>query len=115
MNIFVGNLPYSMTDQELRTLFEAHGQVDSAKVIMDWDTGRSRGFGFVEMGNEDEAQAAIEALNGQAADGRPLTVNQARPRGERRERREPRGGGGGFDGGGGGGGGGGGDRGGDRW
>ena len=107
MNIFVGNLPYSMTDQEMRTLFEAHGQVDSAKVVVDWETGRSRGFGFVEMGNDDEAQAAIEALNGQDASGRPLTVNQARPRGERRERREHRGGGGGggFGGGGGGGGG----------
>lgn len=108
MNIFVGNLPYSMTDQELRTLFEAHGQVDSAKVIMDWDSGRSRGFGFVEMGNDKEGEAAIEALNGQDASGRALTVNQARPRGERRERREPRGGG--F-----GGGGDRGDRGGDRW
>ena len=105
MNIFVGNLPYSMTDQELRSLFEAHGQVDSAKVIMDRDTGRSRGFGFVEMGNEKEGEEAIEALNGQDASGRPLTVNQARPRGEGRERREPRGGGGGGGHGGGGGGG----------
>ncbi len=80
MNIYVGNLPYSMEEAELRGEFEAYGQVASAKVIMDRETGRSRGFGFVEMDNDDEARAAIEALSGKALGGRPLTVNEARPR-----------------------------------
>lgn len=97
MNIFVGNLPFSTTDEELRTLFEQYGQVDSARVITDRDTGRSRGFGFVEMQDNDAAQQAIEGLAGADVDGRPLTVNEARPR-ERRERRDSGGGdGGGFD------------------
>ena len=111
MNIYVANLPYSTGDDELRSQFEAYGSVDSATVIKDRDTGRSRGFGFVEMGNDDEARKAIEELNGQEMGGRPLTVNEARPRGERSG---GGGGGGGYRGGGGGGGygGGGGNRGG---
>lgn len=92
-NIYVGNLPYSVTDDQLRELFEPHGEVRSAKVIMDRVSGRSRGFGFVEMFNDNEASAAIEALNGNDMEGRSLTVNVARPRGDR-------GGGGGGGGGG---------------
>ena len=102
MNIYVANLPYSTGDDELRSQFEAFGSVDSATVIKDRDTGRSRGFGFVEMGSDDEARKAIEELNGQEMGGRPLTVNEARPRGERSG---GGGGGGGYRGGGGGGGG----------
>ena len=96
--LYVGNLPYTVTDSELQQMFEAHGSVTSAQVIMDRDTGRSKGFGFVEMGNDAEAQAAITALNGQQMGGRPLTVNEARPK-------EGGGGGGGRSGGFGGGGG----------
>ena len=102
MNIYVANLPYSSGDDELRSQFEAFGSVDSATVIKDRDTGRSRGFGFVEMPNKEEAEAAIEQLNGTEMGGRPLTVNEARPRGERSG---GGGGGGGYRGGGGGGGG----------
>ncbi|MCH7738942.1 MAG: RNA-binding protein [Chloroflexi bacterium] len=91
MNIFVGNLSYDSKDEDLETAFAVHGQVQSAKVIMDRMTGRSRGFGFVEMPNNQEGQAAIDALNGADLQGRPLTVNQAKPR-------EERGGGGGYDG-----------------
>jgi RNA recognition motif-containing protein len=80
VNIFVGNLPFSTTNADLEELFSQHGSVDSAAVIMDRDTGRSRGFGFVEMGNDDEARAAIEALSGVDMGGRALTVNEARPR-----------------------------------
>ena len=80
--LYVGNLPYSSSDASLRQLFEAHGSVTSAQVIMDRDTGRSKGFGFVEMGSDQEAQAAITALNGHEVDGRPLTVNEARPKTE---------------------------------
>jgi RNA recognition motif-containing protein len=80
--LYVGNLTYGTTDAALRQLFEAHGTVTSAQVIMDRDTGRSKGFGFVEMSNDDEAQAAITALNGQQVDGRALTVNEARPKTE---------------------------------
>jgi RNA recognition motif-containing protein len=105
INIYVGNLPWSTTDAELRDMFAQYGQVIKAQVITDRDTGRSRGFGFVEMPTEEEAQRAIDALNNQPMGGRPLTVNIARPR-------EPRGGGGGYGGGGGGYGGGGGGRGG---
>jgi len=79
-NIYVGNLPYSMMDAELEQTFSAHGTVERAKVISDRDTGRSRGFGFVEMPNDDEARAAMEALNGAEIDGRKLVVNEARPR-----------------------------------
>ncbi len=114
--LYVGNLSHDMADSDLQTLFEQHGTVESAQIIMDRDTGRSKGFGFVEMGTEEEAQQAIEALNGQEAHGRQLTVNEARPRterggggggGARGGFRGGRGGGGGFGGGGGGGGGGG--------
>ena len=104
--LYVGNLAYAIGDDDLRQQFGAYGQVNSAKVMMDRDTGRSKGFGFVEMGSDAEAQAAIEGLNGQNVGGRALTVNEARPM----ESRPPRtgGGGGGFRGGYGGGGGGGG-------
>jgi RNA recognition motif-containing protein len=109
--LYVGNLSYDVTNESLQALFAQHGTVDSAQVITDRDTGRSKGFGFVEMANDAEAQAAITALNGQQHNNRQLTVNEARPREER-----PRsGGGGGYGGGGGGGGyGGGGNRGGGR-
>src|SRR5438445_10587363 len=80
--LYVGNLGYSVTDSDLSKMFEAHGTVESAQVIMDRDTGRSKGFGFVEMKTDQEAQAAIAALNGQDAGGRSLTVNEARPRTE---------------------------------
>jgi RNA recognition motif-containing protein len=80
--LYVGNLTYSTTDAALRQMFEAHGSVTSAQVIMDRDTGRSKGFGFVEMGSDQEAQAAIAALNGKQVDGRALTVNEARPKTE---------------------------------
>ncbi len=89
--LYVGNLPYSVGDSELQRLFEAHGSVVSAQVIIDRDTGRSKGFGFVEMGNDSEAQAAIADMNGTEVDGRSLTVNEARPK--------PEGGGGGGRGG----------------
>jgi RNA recognition motif-containing protein len=92
--LYVGNLSYDMTDSDLSNLFSAHGSVRSAQVIMDRDTGRSKGFGFVEMDSDEQAQAAINALNGQEVNGRALTVNVARPR-------EERGGGRGFGGGGG--------------
>jgi RNA recognition motif-containing protein len=81
--LYVGNLSYNVDSSELERLFAQHGQVTSAQVISDRDTGRSKGFGFVEMGNDQEAQAAIAALNGQQHDGRTLTVNEARPREER--------------------------------
>jgi RNA recognition motif-containing protein len=80
--LYVGNLGYGVTDQDLEALFAAHGTVESAQVIMDRDTGRSKGFGFVEMKTDQEAQAAIAALNGQDSGGRPLTVNEARPKTE---------------------------------
>ncbi len=95
--IYVGGLPYSTTEQELSSLFAAHGAVQSAKIIMDKFTGKSRGFGFVEMATADEAQKAIAALNATQLGGRTLTVNEARPQ-------EPRSGGGGRGGFGGGGG-----------
>ena len=81
--LYVGNLPYGVTDSDLQNLFEQHGAVQSAQVIVDRDTSRSKGFGFVEMDNADEAQAAIDALNGQEFNGRALTVNEARPREDR--------------------------------
>ena len=87
MNIYVGNLPFSTTEADLRTMFEAFGAVAKASIIMDRATGRSKGFGFVEMASNDEAQKAIAELNGKDAGGRKLTVNEARPREER-----PRGG-----------------------
>src|SRR5438128_1826994 len=78
--LYVGNLTYGVTDSNLLQMFEPHGTVQSAQVIMDRDTGRSKGFGFVEMGNDQEAQAAITALNGKEVEGRHLTVNEAKPR-----------------------------------
>lgn len=84
MNIYVGNLSFKASEDDLRDAFSAFGQVDSAAIIKDRVTGRSRGFGFVEMPNNDEANAAITGLNGQELMGRNLTVNEARPRGERR-------------------------------
>ena len=108
--LYVGNLPYSFRDEDLQQAFAAHGTVSSAKVMMERDTGRSKGFGFVEMGSDAEAQAAINGMNGQQYGGRGLVVNEARPM----EPRPPRsggygggaggGGGGGYGGGGGGGG-----------
>ncbi len=80
MNIFVGNLPFSTTDANLEESFSAHGDVTSAKVIIDRMTGRSRGFGFVEMADSAQGQAAIEALNGLELEGRAMTVNEARAR-----------------------------------
>ena len=82
MNIYVGNLSFQATEDELRTAFAAFGQVTSVAIIKDQFTGKSRGFGFVEMANSTEAQAAIQALNGKEMDGRPLKVNEARPREE---------------------------------
>src|SRR4051812_11381479 len=101
--LYVGNLSYGVDSSALEALFSQHGTVQSAEIISDRDTGRSKGFGFVEMGSDDEAQAAIAALNGQEHGGRALTVNEARPR----EERSGGGGGGGRGGFGGGGGGGG--------
>ena len=80
--LYVGNLTYGVTDGDLQTMFAAHGTVQSAQIIMDRDTGRSKGFGFVEMGSDQEAQAAIAAMNGKEVDGRALTVNEARPKTE---------------------------------
>ena len=102
MNIYAGNLSWSLKDQDLQNLFATHGEVSSAKIVTDKFTGRSKGFGFVEMPNDDQAQAAIAALNGSEVDGRNIVVNESRPKQEG-------GGGGGFKkrsfGGGGGGGG----------
>jgi cold-inducible RNA-binding protein len=106
--LYVGNLPYTVRDEDLQQSFSEFGSVTSAKVMMERDTGRSKGFGFVEMGSDAEAQAAVEGMNGQSLGGRSLVVNEARPM----EARPPRtggfggprggGGGGGFGGGGGG-------------
>ena len=104
--LYVGNLPYTVRDEDLQQSFGAFGSITSAKVMMERDTGRSKGFGFVEMGNDAEAQAAIAGMNGQSLGGRAITVNEARPM----EARPPRTGGFGGGGGGYGGGGGGGDR-----
>ena len=81
--LYVGNLAYGVSNTDLETMFAPHGTVQSAQVIMDRDTGRSKGFGFVEMDSDEQAQAAIAALNGQDVNGRALTVNAARPREER--------------------------------
>ncbi|HLT21824.1 MAG TPA: RNA-binding protein [Bacteriovoracaceae bacterium] len=112
--IYVGNLPFSATSESLNEMFAAFGTVDSAKIVMDRDTGRSKGFGFVEMSTSDEAQAAIEKLNGSDMGGRNLVVNEARPMEPRGDRPQRSGGGfnrggdrGGFNRGG--------DRGGNRW
>mgnify|MGYP006344266515 CR=1 FL=1 len=96
--LYVGNLAYSVRDESLESAFSQFGKVSSAKVMMDRDTGRSKGFGFVEMGTDAEAQAAINGMNGQSIDGRAVVVNEARPR----EDRPGGGGGGGYGGGGGG-------------
>ncbi len=114
MRIYVGNIGYDTREQELREAFEAHGQVQEVSMVMDRETGRPKGFGFVEMPTSAEAQAAISALNGKEFGGRPATVNEARPRQERSS------GGGGYGGGSSGGygnrgGGGGGGGGGSRW
>jgi RNA recognition motif-containing protein len=89
MNIYVGNLSWNLKDQDLSNLFAQHGEVTSAKIVTDKFTGRSKGFGFVEMANDDQAQAAIAALNGTDVDGRSIVVNESRPKQEG-------GGGGGF-------------------
>ena len=93
--LYVGNLPYSTNDAELSSMFEEFGEVTSSAVVLDRDTGRSRGFGFIEMSDDAAADEAIEKMNGQDSGGRALVVNEARPRAER-----PRGGGGGGGGGG---------------
>ena len=95
--LYVGNLPYSVRDGDLEQAFGQFGSVTSAKVMMERDTGRSKGFGFVEMGTDEEAQSAINGMNGQPLGGRSVVVNEARPM----EERPPRSGGGGFGGGGG--------------
>ena len=95
MNIYVGNLSFDETETSLEAAFAVHGEVTAARIITDRETGRSRGFGFVEMSDQAQAQAAIAALSGTTLNGRELTVNEARPR----EERGPRGGGGGYGGG----------------
>jgi RNA recognition motif-containing protein len=95
--LYVGNLGYDVTDDQLRGMFAPYGSVQTAQVITDRDTGRSKGFGFVEMGSDQEAQAAITGMNGKLADGRSLTVNEAKPK----ESRSGGSGGGGYGGGGG--------------
>ena len=102
--LYVGNLSYNVRDEDLQQAFAQYGSVSSAKVMMDRDTGRSKGFGFVEMGSDAEAQSAINGMNGQSLDGRAIVVNEARPREERPGGfggGRPGGGGGGFGGGGG--------------
>ncbi len=90
MNIFVGNLSFTATDQDIRQLFEQYGVVDEIRVITDRDTGRSKGFGFVEMPDGQAAKAAISGVQGKELDGRALTVNEAKPREPRREPRQAR-------------------------
>ena len=107
MNIYVGNLSWNLKDQDLSNLFATHGEVASAKIVTDKFTGRSKGFGFVEMPNDDQAQAAIAALNGSEVDGRNIVVNESRPKPEGGggggfKKRSFGGGGGGYKGGGGG-------------
>lgn len=109
MNIYVGNLSWNLKDQDLQNLFASHGEVSSAKIVLDKFTNRSKGFGFVEMPNDDQAQAAISALNGSEVDGRNIVVNESRPKPEGSggggfKKRSFGGGGGGFNKGGGGGG-----------
>jgi len=94
-NIFVGNLDFGATEEEVRSLFEAYGAVDRASIITDRDSGRSKGFAFVEMPNDEEGDRAIAALNGKDLNGRPLTINEARPKGEGPPRGRDRGAGGG--------------------
>jgi RNA recognition motif-containing protein len=87
MNIYVGNLPYSITDQDLEAMFSEYGQVSSASIIMDRETNRSKGFGFIVMDDQSSAESAIKAFDGAECGGRNLRVNEARPREERRNRR----------------------------
>ena len=87
MNIYVGNLSYGMSEDELREAFGAFGEVSSVKILMDRETGRSRGFGFVEMPNQNEAETAIAQLNGKDVGGRALRINEARPREQQQQRR----------------------------
>jgi RNA recognition motif-containing protein len=95
-NIYVGNLSFRATEDDVRSAFSAHGQVSAVNIIMDRETGRSRGFAFVEMPNADEARTAVERINGKDIAGRSVTVNEARPRTDRPDRPDrPRGGGGG--------------------
>ena len=110
--LYVGNLPFSVIDDTLAQAFASYGHVDSARVIIDRHTGRSKGFGFVEMSSDSEADRAIQELNGKPLEGRSITVNEARPMAPRDDGRGGGGGGGGYGGGGGGGGGRGGNRGG---
>ncbi|MES2410710.1 MAG: RNA-binding protein [Bacteroidota bacterium] len=102
MNIFVGSLPFSIDEADLRESFEAYGTVDSVKIITDKFTGRSKGFGFVEMSNDEEAQKAIDELNGATVEGRTIVVNKSEPKpeGERKSYSNNRSGGGGYGGGG---------------
>ena len=95
--LYVGGLSYSVTDSQLRDMFTSHGTVESAKVVTDRDSDRSRGFGFVEMGTQEEAEKAIAALNGTQQDGRSLTVNISKPREDRPARSGGGGGGGGYN------------------
>ena len=90
MNIFVGSLAWTTTEEDLAQLFHPHGEITRVQIVTDRETGRSRGFGFVEMPNSAEAQAAIEALHGTSLAGRPLTVTEAKPRDERKRPRGPR-------------------------
>ncbi|HRZ78920.1 MAG TPA: RNA-binding protein [bacterium] len=87
MNIYVGNISYRLSEEDLKAAFEAYGTVESARIVTDRETGRSKGFGFVEMPEDGEAKAAIDALNGTDLQGRTITVNEARPREERPERK----------------------------
>jgi cold-inducible RNA-binding protein len=95
MKLYVGNLAYSVTESDLTDLFKEHGEVQSAKIITDRDSGRSKGFGFVEMGSNEEGLAAIEALNGKSIENRQITVNEARPQTNKKGGGRPGGGGGG--------------------
>jgi RNA recognition motif-containing protein len=87
MNIYVGNLPYSVTEENLKSIFSEFGAVDNASIVQDRESGRAKGFGFVEMPNNNEAENAIKSLNGKEIQGRNITVNQAKPRAERPARR----------------------------
>lgn len=98
MNIYVGNLSWSMSDEDLNSLFTQYGSVSSAKILKDKMSGRSKGFGFVEMENDEEAKAAIEGLNEQEIQGRKIVVNESQPRPEGEYKKRPGGGGGGFRG-----------------
>jgi RNA recognition motif-containing protein len=90
VNLFVGNLAFTTTEQDLRQLFEPYGRVATVRIVTDRETGRARGFGFVEMPDSQAAQSAMDVLNGMSLAGRALTVNEARPREPRREPRQPR-------------------------